>query len=121
VRQANGFALAIAMVETKRALEIVDDILAVPGIDGVLVGPSDLSMALTGRLDPNCAEIDAALDHVRVRTRAVGRSAWVYASTPARAADMARKGFDVVAVSGDASIIRDGARAALATARGGAG
>ena len=43
-KQANDFSLIVAMIETREAIAAVDDILAVPGIDGVFVGPSDLSI-----------------------------------------------------------------------------
>ena len=38
---------AIAMIETRAALDALDDILRVEGLDGVFVGPSDLSIALS--------------------------------------------------------------------------
>ena len=45
---ANAMTQAIAMIETRAALDALDDILAVEGVDGVFVGPSDLSIALSG-------------------------------------------------------------------------
>eukprot|EP01037_Dinobryon_pediforme_P013659 gene13659-13774_t len=53
---ANQFQLAIAMIETREALAALDDILGVAGIDGVFVGPADLSIALSyGTLNPESA------------------------------------------------------------------
>jgi len=46
LRTANRSTLAIAMIETKTAFAALDDILAVDGLDGVFVGPSDLSVTL---------------------------------------------------------------------------
>jgi hypothetical protein len=43
---ANAVTQAIAMIETRAALDALDDILSVDGLDGVYVGPSDLSIAL---------------------------------------------------------------------------
>lgn len=118
--EANGFSLAIAMIETREALAIVDEILATPGIDGVFVGPSDLSIALSNgaAFDPASPAVDAALAHVLRQARAAGKSAWVYAVSPERAHQMAQTGYDVVAVSGDGPLIKDAARRALAIARG---
>jgi 4-hydroxy-2-oxoheptanedioate aldolase len=45
--QANKLTMAFAMIETQEALDRVDEIAAVPGLDGLFVGPSDLSIALT--------------------------------------------------------------------------
>ena len=47
LHSANAMTLAIAMVETREALDALDEILTTPGIDGVFVGPYDLSIALT--------------------------------------------------------------------------
>ena len=43
---ANGMTQTIAMIETRAALDALDEILAVEGVDGVFIGPSDLSIAL---------------------------------------------------------------------------
>jgi 4-hydroxy-2-oxoheptanedioate aldolase len=117
--QANGFSLAFAMVETREALAIVDEILAVPGIDGIFIGPSDLSIALTGgaRIDPDGPEVADALGHALKRARAAGKFTAVYAMTGERAAAMADLGIDLIAVGGDMNLLRAGARAALAAAR----
>src|SRR3954447_25310676 len=42
--QANSFSLAFAMIETRAALDAVHAILATPGLDGIFLGPSDLSV-----------------------------------------------------------------------------
>ncbi|MBM6595502.1 HpcH/HpaI aldolase family protein [Microvirga pudoricolor] len=118
--QGNGLTAAFAMIETAAALSIVDEILAEPGIDGVFVGPADLSIALFDgkRLDAEAPEVDRALDHVLARARAAGKLAAVYSATGERAAAMVRKGFDLVAVGSDTAMLRLGAQASLKTARG---
>jgi 4-hydroxy-2-oxoheptanedioate aldolase len=70
--QANGFSLAFAMIETRAALDAVDAILATPGLDGIFLGPSDLSVTLSGgaSLDPTGQAVDAALAHALARGRA---------------------------------------------------
>ncbi len=59
-RAANGLTVALAMVETREALAIIDEILAVPGIDGVFIGPGDLSIGLSGgrELNPTSAAVE---------------------------------------------------------------
>jgi 4-hydroxy-2-oxoheptanedioate aldolase len=47
LKEANRDTLVFAMIETQEALDIVEDIAAVPGLDGLFVGPSDLSIALS--------------------------------------------------------------------------
>jgi 4-hydroxy-2-oxoheptanedioate aldolase len=46
VANANDHICCIPMIETKQAIENLDDILSVPGVDGAYIGPSDLSFAL---------------------------------------------------------------------------
>lgn len=117
---ANGFTAALAMVETREALAIVDDILAVEGVDGIFVGPSDLSIALSrgASLDAESPAVEEALDHALARTREAGKRIGVYAATGERAGALARRGFDLVAVASDGSLLRLGAAAALKAARG---
>jgi 4-hydroxy-2-oxoheptanedioate aldolase len=117
--EANRFSLAIAMVETRQALAALDDILAVPGIDAIFVGPSDLSIALSGgaHVDAAHPDVDHALDHVVARCRSHGKAACAFALTGARARDMARRGFDLIACGTDVMQLRAGARAMLDEAR----
>jgi 4-hydroxy-2-oxoheptanedioate aldolase len=122
--RANAFSVSFAMVETREALAIVDDILAVDGIDAIFIGPSDLSIALSGgaSLDPASREVEAAMDHAIARARSAGRFIGVYAANGERAAQLAAKGFDFIALGSDSALLRAGAQAALKAVRqGGAG
>ena len=46
VARANDLVACIPMIETRQAIEAIDDIVAVPGVDAVYVGPADLSLSL---------------------------------------------------------------------------
>ena len=118
--RANSIHLAIAMIETREALAALDDILAVPGIDGVLVGPSDLSIALShgAKLDPESADVDAALTHIAERCKAHGKFAAVFTFSGAKAGQMAKRGFALCSIATDQLLLRAVARAELAVARG---
>ena len=117
--RANTIQLAIAMIETRAALAALDGILALPGIDGVLVGPSDLSIALTNgaEVNPDNAEVDAALTHVVARAKAHGKFAALFTFTGANAKAMAARGFAICSISTDQLLLRQAARAELAAAR----
>ncbi|MCG7393277.1 aldolase/citrate lyase family protein [Microvirga sp. ACRRW] len=121
LRRANDLTVSFAMVETREALAIIDEILEVPGIDGVFAGPADLSIALLGGkgVDPASAEVEKALDHVLARVRAAGKIAAIFAPSGARAGDLARKGFNMVCIGSDMSMLRAGAQASLAAAQQG--
>lgn len=117
---ANGFVMTFAMIETREALDRIDDIMAVPGIDAIFIGPSDLSIGLSrgAALDPMGVEVDAAIDHALAKAKAVGKHAGIYAPTGERAGDFARRGYDLVAIASDVGFLRAGAAAMLKAAGG---
>jgi 4-hydroxy-2-oxoheptanedioate aldolase len=114
-KRANDFVTSFAMIETREALDGIDAILAVPGIDAIFIGPSDLSIGLSGgsKLDPLGDEVNRAIDHALARARVASKLAGIYAAAGDRAADFARRGFDLVAVGSDLAFLRAGAHAAL--------
>ncbi len=118
--EANRLHLAIAMIETRAALAALDGILDTDGIDGVLVGPSDLSIALSdgARMNPDAPEVDAALTQVAAACKARGKIASAFCHDGKRAADLARRGFGLVSVGNDQILLRQAAVAELARARG---
>ena len=66
LQSANEQTVTMAMIETRKALDNVDAIAAMPGIDMLFVGPSDLSITLSkgAVLDPHGVEVEAALDKI---------------------------------------------------------
>lgn len=108
IRSSNEDTLAIAMCETREALEDLDAILDVPGLDGLLVGPADLSLALTGgTMDPNGSAVRSATQEIVRRTRAKGKIACAFAGTVDRSRELARDGFHLVSVEYDEKVIAD--------------
>ena len=55
LREANDHVITLAMIETRTALGNLDAIVDTPGIDGLFLGPSDLSIALSRRQEPRPA------------------------------------------------------------------
>lgn len=119
-KTGNDLSVALAMIETREALDIIDDILAVPGIDGIFIGPSDLSIGLSKgqELNPTSAAVEAALGQALSSARAAGKIAGIYAVSGERALDLARKGFQLVSIASDTALLRSGAQIALQAARG---
>lgn len=115
---ANRDTLAIAMIETAKALEAVDAILALPGIDGVFVGPSDLSIALSGGAvhDVDSAANLAAFDRIVEAARRAGKISGIYAATADHARRYRATGFDFVTLQSDLGYLTAGVRAVLAAA-----
>lgn len=100
---ANELALTIAMIETVEARENLDAILAVPGIDGVFVGPSDLSITLSdgARVEALAPHVLDAATEIGGRAKAAGKIAGVYAFDVEKARAFVAKGFTFTAVGSD--------------------
>jgi 4-hydroxy-2-oxoheptanedioate aldolase len=103
------------MIETAEALADLDAILAVDGIDGVFVGPYDLSIALGVTLEELLAASapDAPLRRIAAACAAAGVRAGAFAGTPARGAQLAALGFTNLAIATDTGILDVGAASML--------
>jgi 4-hydroxy-2-oxoheptanedioate aldolase len=116
---ANRDTLAIAMVETRAALAVLDDILAIEGIDGIFVGPSDFSIALSdgARIDPFEADMLKTAADVAARTTRAGKVACTLGTTGEAAAQFRSLGFRFIAIGNDFNYLAKGAAALLEAAR----
>lgn len=121
LKSANAMVQAIAMVETREALEALDDILGVEGVDGVFVGPSDLSIALSGgaAVEPRGKALMNEAKRVAERAKAHGKYAGMFCFDGADARAMLALGFRLCSVGTDQTLLRGAARAELKAARGG--
>jgi len=119
LESAAGRTLAFAMVETRAALDLVDDILAVDGIDGIFVGPADFSIAWTeGRaVNPTLPEMMDAIAHIAERVRLAGKFAAIYSVDPALVGRYQKMGYRFFALGGDYQYVAQGAAGMIATAR----
>ncbi|MFV0433287.1 MAG: HpcH/HpaI aldolase family protein [Leucobacter sp.] len=107
----------LAMIETREALAELDEILDVPGIDGVFVGPYDLSLALGAEMpfeERVRPELEAALTRVREVATGRGKIAGIYCGTGEAAIQRAREGFTLINTCHDMSAVREGMGAELA-------
>jgi 4-hydroxy-2-oxoheptanedioate aldolase len=114
--KANDTVVVFAMIETRQALDHLDDILSVEGLDAVYIGPSDLSMVLGCRpvfddVDPPVAQ---AIAHILARAKAHGLRAAVHNGVPEIAKARAAMGFDLVTLSSDARILTNTSQQLLA-------
>ncbi len=118
---ANDTIVAIAMIETADGLANVDAIAALPGIDALYIGPADLSLALgrTQRTDQTDPVMVEALDAILAAAKRHGKVAGLHTATPAYAAAMIDKGFQLVTISTDAGFLEAEARRVVAATRGG--
>jgi 4-hydroxy-2-oxoheptanedioate aldolase len=119
--EANARNIVIAMIETPGALSEVDAICATPGLDGVYVGPSDLSLAVGGAfpMDPAVStEFEAAVTRVRESAREAGIAAGIHTPDGATAARRLAEGYTFASIASDLSHLEQAARGHLEAARG---
>src|SRR5919106_6456626 len=74
VKAANDATLIAIQLEDKEAIENIDELLAVDGIDVFFIGPSDLSQSMGFPGDPKAAPVAAAIDTALAKIRAAGRT-----------------------------------------------
>lgn len=117
---ADETVLCCVQIETREALEVIDDILVVPGVDALLIGPNDLAAALGHLGDPGHAEVEAAVSGVLERATAAGVPVGYVSASPDPAPARARRdqGFAFVTVGIDFAFLAAGADAALRVVRG---
>lgn len=118
--KANDEILALAMIETSTGLANLDAILKVDGLDGIYIGPADLSLSLglPGRLDPTEPKVVTAMDTILAKCKAAGRRCGVHTGSVEYAQDMIKKGYDVVTVLGDSRILASAAQAIVKSVKG---
>ncbi|HLW28402.1 MAG TPA: aldolase/citrate lyase family protein [Kiloniellales bacterium] len=117
---ANNTVAVFAMIETRQALDNLDDIVAVEGLDGLYIGPSDLSSALGYKpgFDRTEPELVEAIDLVLAKTKERNLVAGIHNGSVAYARSMIEKGFQLVTVGSDARFIAAGAAETVAEIRG---
>ena len=116
---ANDEILPIAMIETKEALDNLDDILRVDGIRMVYIGPSDLGNSL-GRVptfDQEDSIVLEAIDMILQKASEHGVAAGIHNGTPEYALRMIEKGFRFVTIGSDSRLMALAAKGALTKMR----
>jgi 4-hydroxy-2-oxoheptanedioate aldolase len=99
---ANNFTIACPQIETKGALECLDDLLAIEGLDMICLGPNDLSVALTGRLDIFASEVKDAMTLVLRKCRERSVMTLIFCNDLDFARPRFEEGWTVAAIGTDA-------------------
>jgi 4-hydroxy-2-oxoheptanedioate aldolase len=118
-------ALCFAMIETRDGLDNLEEIAATPGLDGLYIGPSDLSLALG--LPPGGVAVDPvrdrpalaeAIDRVRQVCEANGLIPGMHCAGGVAAEHFAKQGFRLITVGVDSSLFKATISRELSAARG---
>ncbi|AMY18103.1 aldolase/citrate lyase family protein [Rhodococcus kroppenstedtii] len=119
--EANDAVVVLAMIETPEGLENVESICAVPGLDGIYVGPSDLRIAVGGSspADSSVDEVfDAALVRIADAAAAAGIACGIHTPSGEVAARRLTQGFTFATVASDLTHLKAASEAHLVAARG---
>jgi 4-hydroxy-2-oxoheptanedioate aldolase len=116
--EADGEIICLAMIETAQAYENLEDILATPGLDGVSIGPAELTLGLQGKryapgFDRREPEMIEAIKTILHAAHRAGKRAALHNGTADYAAEAVGWGFDLVTVSNDVRLLAGAAGASV--------
>jgi 4-hydroxy-2-oxoheptanedioate aldolase len=118
---ADNEILKLAMIETKEALEKLDEILDTPNLDGIYIGPADLSLSVgeePGFDKPENSKAFSEISRVLEAAKKRNLLAGIHNGTPEYAQKMIDKGFNLVTVGSDSRYIASGAKSDLEKLKG---
>ena len=111
IHEANAQACLLVQAETVEAMKNLDTIAATPGVDGVFIGPADLSASMGFVGQPNHPEVQAAISDGIARIRRAGKAAGILATAEAPALQWLAAGAQFVAVGIDTALLTSAAKA----------
>jgi 4-hydroxy-2-oxoheptanedioate aldolase len=122
--EANSSVITLAMIETAEAMENLEDIMSVEGLDAVYVGPTDLSISLGhapgtkgASLEPVADNVIAAIDEILATAAKKGIKTGIQCTSGEGVRDKFQKGFDLGTITADFRLIAAGAAADVKAAR----
>jgi 4-hydroxy-2-oxoheptanedioate aldolase len=113
LQEANDQTCLLVQVETVQALANLDAIAATPGVDGVFIGPSDLSASMGRAGQPTHPDVQAAIADAMTRIRRAGKPAGILSTTEEQARKWLAAGAAFVAVGIDTALLVAAARQLL--------
>jgi 2-keto-3-deoxy-L-rhamnonate aldolase RhmA len=108
----------IAQIESPEAVEAVEEIAAIEGIDVLFVGPSDLSYSMGMFREFDRPEFRGAIERVNEAARAAGKATGIFLTDVAQVPAAVADGFQMIALGTDGSFMMKAASDTLANARG---
>ncbi len=120
-KQANNEILKLAMIETKEALEKLDEILDTPNLDGIYIGPADLSLALgeePGFDRPESTNAYKEILRILEATKKRNLFAGIHNGSAEYAQQMITKGFNLVTIGSDQRFMSTGAKKEIEKIKG---
>ena len=106
---ANAEKCLLVQIETKKGLDNLDAILRVEGVDGIFIGPSDLSASLGHLGNPTHPDVETAIEDALRRARAAGKASAIFALDKASAKRYLTNGTLFVAIGSDLVMLSEAA------------
>ena len=103
--RSKDWTFLAVQIETRSAMDNLDDILKVEGLDMVLVGPNDLALALTGTRDIRAKVVLDACDQILKKAREASVYTAIFANDIDYARPFAEAGWDIITVGTDMSLL----------------
>jgi 4-hydroxy-2-oxoheptanedioate aldolase len=119
VHEANAQVCLLVQAETAEAMRNLDAIAATPGVDGVFIGPADLSASMGHPGNPGHPDVQAAIQDGIARILRAGKAPGILATTEPQARQWLAAGALFVAVGADTMLLAGAARDLLARFRPG--
>jgi 2-keto-3-deoxy-L-rhamnonate aldolase RhmA len=116
---ADGLVTCCVQIETREALDDLDAILAVPGVDTILVGPNDLAAAIGHTGDLAHPDVEAAIARIVERATGAGIPAGIWTNSPTQARHRRSQGYRWATVGADYGFMLTAADAAVREVREG--
>ncbi len=112
---ANDEVLVIPMIETREGIDNIDEILSVPGISGIYIGPSDMGLSLgmipiLDREEPVILEI---YEKLIASCKKHGKFAGLHNGSASYAARMIKMGFQLCTIQNDSGLMAKAAKEAV--------
>jgi len=113
-RHFNEETLIIPQCETRACLDNLEEIISVPGVDGIFIGPFDLSAALGRPADFENSEFEAAIERVLKVCHSKSKFSFMLSGSAEQTRMLFDQGFSGVVFSLDINILINGYQSALA-------
>ncbi len=108
LKTADEEILVICQIETRKAVDNIEDIASVEGVDVTYIGPADLSASLGHLGDMSHPDVQEAIDTVYDATKAAGKAAGIHQGSGRTIKERMEKGYNFITIGNDLVFLKNG-------------
>jgi 2-dehydro-3-deoxyglucarate aldolase/4-hydroxy-2-oxoheptanedioate aldolase len=112
-KRANDEILVVIQIETPTALAEIDEIVKIPGVDVIFIGPADLSTALGHMGDPGHPDVQAAFARIEAAARAQGVALGNITRNWDQARTLYQRGYQFLTLCSETTLLTQGGQEVL--------